>query len=133
MILLEIHLFLIESKQKLLKNRHFLLIFDVRRKKTTKFSSWSIAGNLCSYFHFFKFHFMMINWREKRKEFHFLAHYLFKMRQKPNIRMWKVFNYGKKKNATKISTTGLENGMKKEGRQLAHPLKALILLAKVSL
>ena len=39
--------------------------------------------------------------------------------------MWKVFNYGKKKNATKISTTGLENGMKKEGRQLAHPLKFL--------
>ena len=55
------------------------------------------------------------------------------MRQKPNIHMWKVFNYGKKKNATKITTTGLENGMEKEGRQLAHPLKALILLAKVSL
>ena len=47
------------------------------------------------------------------------------MRQKPNIHMWKVFNYGKKKNATKIYTTGLENGMKKEGRQLAHPLKFL--------
>ena len=39
--------------------------------------------------------------------------------------MWENFSYGKKKNATKISITGLKNGMKKEDRQLAHPLKFL--------